>query len=76
MDLGISGENALLIGGTQGLALACAWALSEAGVRLVINGRDAERGEAPVSSRATYRTRTRGGASPTRRRRSAARFRS
>jgi 3-oxoacyl-[acyl-carrier protein] reductase len=39
MDLGIAGETALVLGGTQGLGLACAVALKEAGVRLLVNGR-------------------------------------
>ncbi|MFN0263195.1 SDR family oxidoreductase [Tepidamorphus sp. 3E244] len=43
MDLGISGLNALLLGSTQGLGLSCAKSLAEAGVRVVINGRDAEK---------------------------------
>jgi len=46
MDLGIEGETALILGGTQGLALACAESLREAGVRIVINGRNAETGAA------------------------------
>jgi 3-oxoacyl-[acyl-carrier protein] reductase len=44
MDLGISGLNALVLGGSQGLGFACAKALSEEGVRVAINGRDPERG--------------------------------
>lgn len=44
MDLGIRGETALLLGGTQGLALACAEALAEAGVTVALNGRDADKG--------------------------------
>lgn len=48
MDLGLKGETALMIGGTQGLALACAAALAEAGVRIVVNGRDPEKGAAAV----------------------------
>jgi 3-oxoacyl-[acyl-carrier protein] reductase len=43
MDLGISGLNALVLGGTQGLGLSCAASLSAAGVRVVINGRDADK---------------------------------
>jgi len=39
MDLGIAGETALVLGGTQGLGLACAVALQEAGVHLLVNGR-------------------------------------
>ena len=48
MDLGIDSETALVIGGTQGLALACASNLAEAGVRVIVNGRDPGRGAAAV----------------------------
>ncbi len=41
MDLGISGQTALVLGGTQGLGLACARSLAEAGVKLLVNGRSA-----------------------------------
>ncbi len=41
MDLGISGKSALVLGGSQGLGLACAKALAQAGVHVAINGRDA-----------------------------------
>ncbi len=41
MDLGISGQTALVLGGTRGLGLACAAALAQAGVRLLVNGRSA-----------------------------------
>lgn len=43
MDLGISGRSALVLGGSQGLGLACARALAQAGVRVAVNGRDAEK---------------------------------
>jgi len=43
MDLGIEGRSALVLGGSQGLGLACAKALAAAGVRVAINGRDAQR---------------------------------
>jgi len=46
MDLGIAGEAALVLGGTQGLGFACAKALAGAGVTVVLNGRDAAKGEA------------------------------
>lgn len=46
MDLGISGQIALVLGGTQGLGLACAKALAEAGVKLLVNGRSAAAWEA------------------------------
>jgi len=44
MDLGIAGEAALVLGGTQGLGYACAEALAEAEVRVVLVGRDREKG--------------------------------
>ena len=44
MDLGIQGKVALVLGGTQGLALSAVTHLSEAGVTVVLNGRDAEKG--------------------------------
>lgn len=44
MDLGIKGEAALVLGGSKGLGLACAQELSRAGVRVAINGRNAEEG--------------------------------
>lgn len=43
MDLGISGRTALVLGGSQGLGLACAKALAEAGVKVAVNGRDADK---------------------------------
>jgi 3-oxoacyl-[acyl-carrier protein] reductase len=48
MDLGIKGEIALLLGGTQGLALSCAQHLAEAGVRVILNGRGRAKGEAAI----------------------------
>lgn len=45
MDLGISGRVALVLGGSKGLAFSCARHLADAGVRVVVNGRDAEAGE-------------------------------
>jgi 3-oxoacyl-[acyl-carrier protein] reductase len=44
MDLGISGRTALVMSSTEGLGFGCAAALVAEGVRVVINGRDAERG--------------------------------
>lgn len=44
MDLEIEGEVALVLGGTQGLGLACARSLREAGASVVLNGRDADKG--------------------------------
>jgi 3-oxoacyl-[acyl-carrier protein] reductase len=46
MDLGISGLNALVLGGSQGLGFACAQALAAEGVRVAVNGRDVERAKA------------------------------
>jgi 3-oxoacyl-[acyl-carrier protein] reductase len=46
MDLGISGQTALVLGGTQGLGLGCARSLAEAGVKLLVNGRSASTWEA------------------------------
>ncbi len=46
MELAIDGMAALVLGGTQGLGLACAKALAEEGCRPAIVGRDAVRGRA------------------------------
>lgn len=46
MDLGIARETALVLGGTQGLGRACAEALIEADVRVVLVGRDVHTGRA------------------------------
>jgi 3-oxoacyl-[acyl-carrier protein] reductase len=43
MDLGIRGKQAIVCASSQGLGRACAEALLMEGVRVVINGRDAER---------------------------------
>lgn len=40
MDLGIRGRKAIVCGSSQGLGRGCALALAEAGVSLVINGRN------------------------------------
>ncbi len=45
MDLGIDGERALVLGGTKGLAYACAAALADAGVNVALVGRDRETGD-------------------------------
>ncbi|KQI68490.1 short-chain dehydrogenase [Loktanella sp. 3ANDIMAR09] len=42
MDLGISGKTALVCASSRGLGRACAQALAEAGVNLVLNARGAE----------------------------------
>ncbi len=49
MDLKIAGMNALILGGSQGLGFACAQALSEAGVRVAVNGRDADKARRAAS---------------------------
>lgn len=46
MDLGIRGRRAIVCGSSRGLGKACALALAEAGVSIVINGRDPARLEA------------------------------
>ncbi len=43
MDLGIRGRRAIVCASSQGLGRGCAHALAEAGVALVINGRDRAR---------------------------------
>jgi 3-oxoacyl-[acyl-carrier protein] reductase len=50
MDLGIEGERALVLGGTQGLAFSAAKFLREAGAALAINGRDARHGSDAVKA--------------------------
>jgi len=42
MDLGIAGRRAVVCGSSKGLGLACATALAEAGVEVVLNGRSPE----------------------------------
>src|SRR5690606_10536796 len=46
MDLRLSGRTALVLGGTRGLGLACARSLTESGVRVLLNGRDRQHGDA------------------------------
>ena len=50
MDLGIAGERALVLGGTQGLTFSAAKFLHEAGVKLALNGRNAESGQAAAAA--------------------------
>jgi len=50
MDLGIAGERALILGGTQGLAFSAAKFLHEAGVKLALNGRDPAHGAEAVEA--------------------------
>ena len=49
MDLEIAGETALCLGSTQGLGYGCAEALAKAGCKVVINGRNEERGRAAAA---------------------------
>ena len=42
MDLGIAGRRAIVCGSSKGLGLACATALAEAGVEVVLNARSAD----------------------------------
>ena len=49
MDLGITGKTALVMSSTRGLGYGCAMALAEEGVRVVINGRDMDRGIDAIS---------------------------
>ena len=39
LDLGIAGRRAIVCGSSKGLGLACAEALADAGVEVVLNGR-------------------------------------
>lgn len=50
MDLQIAGETGLVLGGTQGLAFACARALVEAGVNVAVCGRRADVGTEAAKS--------------------------
>ncbi|MFC4352036.1 SDR family oxidoreductase [Fodinicurvata halophila] len=50
MDLQISGHKALVLGGSQGLGFSCAEALAEAGVEVVVNGRDQARAKEAADS--------------------------
>lgn len=49
MDLGLTGKTALVMAGTRGLGFGCAAALAAEGARVVINGRDPERGLAAAA---------------------------
>jgi 3-oxoacyl-[acyl-carrier protein] reductase len=46
MDLGIAGRKAIVCASSRGLGRGCAFALAQAGVEIVVNGRDAARAEA------------------------------
>lgn len=45
MDFGLNGKTALLMSSTRGLGFGCAQALAAEGVRVVINGRNEDRGK-------------------------------
>lgn len=49
MDLGIAGKTALLMSSTRGLGFGCAEALVAEGVRVVINGRNRQRGSDAIA---------------------------
>jgi 3-oxoacyl-[acyl-carrier protein] reductase len=49
MDLGIAGRRAIVCGSSKGLGLACATALAEAGVEVVLNARSADALEAAAT---------------------------
>lgn len=49
MDLGIAGRRAIVCGSTDGLGFACAEALADAGVEVLVNGRTQERVDAACS---------------------------
>ena len=53
MDLGIAGRKAIVCASSRGLGKACARALVEAGVDVVVNGRDPEATEATRAELAT-----------------------
>jgi NAD(P)-dependent dehydrogenase (short-subunit alcohol dehydrogenase family) len=46
---GLDGATAVVTGGTSGLGAACALALARAGAKVVVSGRDSERGERVVA---------------------------
>ncbi len=48
MDLGIAGKTALVLGGSKGLGFSCAQELARAGVKVAVNGRDAQGGAAAL----------------------------
>lgn len=50
MELGLAGKTAIITGGSAGIGLACAKALYDEGVSVVITARDADRLEAAVSA--------------------------
>lgn len=53
MDLGIKGNTAIVCASSRGLGFACAYALAEAGVNLVVNGLD-QAGWKPILSNCKF----------------------
>jgi 3-oxoacyl-[acyl-carrier protein] reductase len=49
MRIDLTGRTALVLGGTRGLGWGCAQALAEAGARVIVNGRDIDRGHAAAA---------------------------
>ena len=49
MNLGIAGRKAIVCASSKGLGKACAFALAQDGVEVVINGRDAARLQATAA---------------------------
>src|SRR4029453_9872479 len=49
MDLGIAGRKAIICASSRGLGRACAFALAQAGCKVVINGRDTKTLEATAA---------------------------
>jgi 3-oxoacyl-[acyl-carrier protein] reductase len=49
MDLGITGQHAILAASSSGLGFACARSLAKEGVHVTLNGRDAERLDAAAA---------------------------
>jgi 3-oxoacyl-[acyl-carrier protein] reductase len=50
MDLGITGERALILGGTKGLGLSAAKSLAQEGVKIALVGRDPATGSATAQT--------------------------
>lgn len=54
MDLGLEGKTAIVCASSRGLGKACAMALAREGVRVVVNGTDAERAAQTASEIAEF----------------------
>ncbi|HXT08671.1 MAG TPA: SDR family oxidoreductase [Roseiarcus sp.] len=50
MDLGLAGRSAIVCASSKGLGRGCATALAQAGCRVIVNGRDAERAQATAAA--------------------------